>query len=234
MGHFSQTCLLSHLPVVGGTPIRVCLLSSSPYDHSDRHGEAWSFRSIPFRAKYNDYGSIKDIVPEDEVLVDLAIAQFSRDAVEIPQGMNPYHDPPVTRGMPAEDWWNALWEGRLQVQESWGQTLKVKVPKGVPTWRRVAKLLARAHAAGKLPGKSIANRIAYGLVRVTYEGDYTQRGEWYAKVRPILERKYKVTERYEYGPKHHRSFSNSARTRTSPSTGTCGSRSPRGRGSTLR
>ena len=143
MGHFSQTCLLSHLPVVGGTPIRVCLLSSSPYDHSDRHGEAWSFRSIPFRAKYNDYGSIKDIVPEDEVLVDLAIAQFNRDAVEIPQGMNPYHDPPVTRGMPAEDWWNALWEGRLQVQESWGQTLKVKVPKGVPTWRRVAKLLAR-------------------------------------------------------------------------------------------
>lgn len=54
MGHFSQTCLLSHLPIVGGTPIRVCLLSSGSGWHPDRHGEAWAFRSIPFRAEYND------------------------------------------------------------------------------------------------------------------------------------------------------------------------------------
>ena len=117
MGHFSQTCLLSHLPVTGGTPVRVCLLSSSPYAHSDRHGEAWSFRSIPFRAEYNDYGSIENVHPEDQILVDLALAQFNRDAIEIPQGDNPYHDPPVTKGMPAEGWWDALWEGRLRVRE---------------------------------------------------------------------------------------------------------------------
>ena len=204
MGHFSQTCLLSHLPIPGGTPIRVCLLSSSPYGHSDRHGEAWSFRSIPFRAEYNDYGSIENVHPEDQILVDLALAQFNRDAIEIPQGDNPYHDPPVTRGMPAAGWWDALWEGRLRVRESYGKPIKVKVPKGTPTWRKVAKLTARAVAKGKLIPGTTVNRVAYGIVRVTYHGDYQKRGEWYAAIRPILERRYKVTERYEYGPKYHK------------------------------
>lgn len=204
MGHFSQTCLLSHLPVTGGTPIRVCLLSSSPYAHSDRHGEAWSFRSIPFRAEYNDYGSIENIHPEDQILVDLALAQFNRDAIEIPQGDNPYHDPPVTRGMPAEGWWDALWEGRLRVRETYGlRGTKVKVPKGIPTWRRVAKLTTRAVTEGKLIPGSTVNRIAYGIVRVTYHGDYTKRYEWYKAIQPILARRYKVTERYEHGLKYH-------------------------------
>ena len=204
MGHFSQTCLLSHLPVTGGTPIRVCLLSSSPYyAHPDRHGEAWSFRAIPFRAEYNDYGSIENVHPEDQILVDLALAQFNRDAVEIPQGDNPYHDPPVTRGMPAEGWWEALWEGRLRVWEGYGEPRKVKVPKGTPTWRRVLKTTTRAVEKGKLIPGTIVNRIAYGIVRVTYHGDYSKRGEWYAAIRPVLERRYKVTERYENGPERH-------------------------------
>lgn len=203
MGHFSQTCLLSHLPITGGTPIRVCLLCSSPYSHSDRHGEAWSFRSIPFRAEYNDYGSIQNVHPDDQVLVDLAISQLNRDAVEIPQGDNPYHDPPVTRGMPAEGWWEALWEGRLQVWDNYGAKLKVKVPKGVPTWRRVKKFLDRAVAKGDLISGSVVNRIAYGMVRVTYHGQWEMRYEWYTAIRPILERKYKVTERYEHGLKYH-------------------------------
>lgn len=204
MGHFSQTCLISHLPITGGTPIRVCLLSSSPYAHSDRHGEAWSFRSIPFRAEYNDYGSIENVHPEDQILVDLALAQFNRDAVEIPQGDNPYHDPPVTRGMPEEGWWDALWEGRLRVRESYEKdAFKVKVPKGIPTWRRVAKVTNRAVSKGELIPGSVVNRIAYGLVRVTYHGDYTRKGEWYKAIRPILERKYRVTERYEHGLEYH-------------------------------
>lgn len=202
MGHFSQTCLLSHLPVTGGTPIRVCLLSSSPYAHSDRHGEAWSFRSIPFRAVYNDYGSIENVHPEDQILVDLALAQFNRDAIEIPQGDNPYHDPPVTRGMPAEGWWDALWEGRLQVR-GYYRGFRVKVPKGTPSWRKVKKITDRAVEKGKLIPGTIVNRIAYGLVRVTYEGDRQKRYEWYKAIRPVLERRYKVTERYEHGIKYH-------------------------------
>lgn len=196
MGHFSQTCLLSHLPVTGGTPVRVCLLSSSPYAHSDRHGEAWSFRSIPFRAEYNDYGSIENVHPEDQILVDLALAQFNRDAIEIPQGDNPYHDPPVTKGMPAEGWWDALWEGRLRAAGE-------EVPKGIPTWRKILKITTRAVTEGKLIPGSIVNRIAYGLVRVTFHGDYTKRYEWYKAIQPILARRYKVTERYEHGPKYH-------------------------------
>lgn len=202
MGHFSQTCLLSHLPVTGGTPIRVCLLASSPYAHAYLHGEAWTFRSIPFRAVYNDYGSIENVHPEDQILVDLALAQFNRDAVEVPQGDNPYHDPPVTRGMPAEGWWDALWEGRLQVR-GYYRGFRVKVPKGTPSWRKVKKLTDRAVEKGKLIPGTIVNRIAYGLVRVTYEGDYQKRYEWYKAIRPVLERRYKVTERYENGPKYH-------------------------------
>lgn len=203
MGHFSQTCLLSHLPITGGTPIRVCLLVGSPYKTPDRHGDGWSFRSIPFRAEYNDYGGIENVHPEDQILVDLALAQFNRDAVEIPQGDNPYHDPPVTRGMPQEAWWDALWEGRLTVSEGYGEVLKVKVPKGVPTWRRVSKYLDRAVTKGELINGFTVNRIAYGLVRVTYHGDYTKRYEWYKAIQPILARRYKVTERYEHGLKYH-------------------------------
>jgi hypothetical protein len=180
----------------------VCLLVGSPYGRSDRHGDAWAFRSIPFRAEYNDYGSIENVHPEDQFLVDLAIAQFNRDAIEIPQGENPYHDPPVTKGMPAEGWWETLWEGRLQVRDLHGRR-KVKVPKGTPTWRRVQKLLGRAESKGKIIPGSTANRIAYGMVRVSYHGDYLKRGEWYAAVRPLLERRYKVTERYKYGLKYH-------------------------------
>lgn len=200
MGHYSQTCLISRLPIQRGTPIRVCILSSY-------FGEGWSFRSIPFRAEYDDYGSIENVPPEDQVLVDLALAQFNRDAVEIPQGDNPYHDSPVTRGMPEEGWWRSLRGGRLRVREisSPGTpTHKVRVPKGVPTWRRIQKLLARSVSKGNLVPGSTSTRLSYGIVRVTYRGDYEKRGEWYREVRTVLERRYRVTERYEHGPQHHR------------------------------
>lgn len=202
MGHFSQTCMISRLPITGGTPIRVCLLSASPYGPKGiRFGNDWSFRSIPFRAEYNDYGSIENVPAEDRVLVDLALAQFDRDAVEVPQGKNPYHDPPVTRGMPEEAWWNALTEGRLRVRSD-DEVEKLKVPRGVPTWRRAGKILRRAEAAGVIPTGGTAIRVAYGMVKVVFNGNYTKKGEWCEALRPLLERKYRVTERYEYGLKH--------------------------------
>jgi hypothetical protein len=197
--------MISRLPITGGTPIRVCLLSGPPYKDGRgfRFGDEWSFRSIPFRAVYNDYGSIEDVPPEDRVLVDLALAQFDRDAVELPLGENQYHDPPVTKGMPAERWWEALTEGRLRVRSS-DTYEKVKVPAGVPTWRRVLKALLRAEAKGELPPGGTATRLAYGVVKVVFNGQWEKKTEWCEKLRPILERKYRVEVRHRYGLEWHR------------------------------
>jgi hypothetical protein len=104
--------------------------------------------------------------------------------------------------MPAEGWWDALWEGRLQVR-GYYHGFRVKVPKGTPSWRKVAKLVARAVEKGKLIPGTVVNRIAYGLVRVTFHGKWEDRYKWYTAIQPVLERRYKVTERYEHGPKYH-------------------------------
>ena len=210
MGHFSQTCLLSRLPITGGTPIRVCLLVASPYGRHNRFGEDWSFMSIPFRAEYNDYGNIEKVHPEDQFLEDLAVAQVQRHLVEIPWGNNLCHDVPVTRTMDADGLWEALSEDRLRVHQQPGyvRVTRVKVPKGVPTWRRVQKFLDKATTAGTLIPTSTCDRLAYGMVRVRFHpwhkgSVWEQRGEWVAKVRPVLETRYKVVERYEYGPERH-------------------------------
>lgn len=163
--------------------------------------------SIPFRAEYNDYGSIQNINPEDQVLVDLAMAQLSQYAVEMPQGENPYHDPGVNpKAITPEMAWNALWENRLFVrQQKYSQTPPAfKVPKGIPTWKRVLKITAKCEKKGDLIPGTIATRIAYGLVSVSYHGEYTKKGDWYKAIRPILEAKYRVTERYEYGLERHK------------------------------
>ena len=210
MGHFSETCLISRLPITGGTPIRVCLLTEAPrtIHELDRAGENWAFRSVPFRADYNDYGRIENVHPEDQVLVDLALAQFNQDLVELPWGDNLCHDVPVAKGMSEEDFWMALWEQRLLVREGrgYGRSLAVKVPKGVPTWKRVGKLVSSAETNGNLIPGTIADRVAYGIVRVRFNGSFEDEKKpgWLRQIVPILESRYKVTTRYEHGVESHR------------------------------
>lgn len=206
MGHSSTTCAISQLPITGGTPIVVVLLSEYPYGLRERYYGDWEIRAVPFRAKYNDYCGI-DGVDEDSLPVKLAMSQFARDMVEQPLGLNPYHDPPTRHGMSFMDLMEALSESRLRIRQErtsiGGRDRKVRVPKGLPTWRRVEKILQRAVKDGKIVPGGHPTRLAYGRVRLCHEGDYKLRDQWVQQVREVLGTRYRLTERYEHGPKYH-------------------------------
>ena len=206
MGHSSTTCILSHLPITGGTPIVVVLLSEYPYERRERFNGDWEIRAVPFRATYNDYCGIRD-VDEDSLPVKLAMGQFARDMVEQPLGLNPYHDPPTRHGMTFMELMEALSESRLQIRQErsgiGGGRRKVVVPKGFPTWRRVEKILQRAEKEGRIVPGGHPTRLAYGRVRLCHEGDYKLRDQWVQQVREVLGSRYRLTERYANGPKYH-------------------------------
>lgn len=63
MGSFSTTCCASDLPIPGGTPVRLFLLSGNPYDeqaHGCEPTSKWVPRSFPIKGIYDDCGSIEE------------------------------------------------------------------------------------------------------------------------------------------------------------------------------
>lgn len=156
MGSFDFTCAVSGLPIGAGTPVRFCLLESSPYSSSGDHanGElSWYLRSLPIRAKYDDYGSIESIDPEDTPICQNWLEGLQVDMVEKGWGDNTCHDTPTRRDMTFDELLAALSEDRLEVRSELkseaeevahnarlrkllGQRKK-KVSRGIPTIRRV-------------------------------------------------------------------------------------------------
>jgi hypothetical protein len=82
MGHFSHTCKLSKLPIVGGTNVVLfpMVMRDKLYEHSDeslrKYGTTYMCSNegsrlkfipcyLPIRGKYDDYGGIKDIIEDD-------------------------------------------------------------------------------------------------------------------------------------------------------------------------
>lgn len=201
MGSFSRTCAVSALPIESGDKIRVVLLNQSPYGE-----DSWSLRSVPFRATYDDYGGVEGF--EDAgIHARLTMAQFKRDLVERPWGNNLCHDVPIGPTTTLENLFSAIGTetGRVQArcrESKFRPTPKVKVPKGIPTWRRVAK---RLNAAG-IKGFT-TNRVAYGMVRVRATEYENRKPAWHESVRAVLEPYYRVQERYEYGPSYHKELS---------------------------
>lgn len=198
MGSFSQTCVVSRLPIEAGDPIRVVLLNHSHYK-SGRHMDSWSIRSAPIKGVYDDYGGVEN-VDETGLAARLALAQFRRDMVNTPWGNNLCHDVPLSETSTLSEIFTGIWESRVLAKSTDSRSLpKVKVPKGIPTWKRVAKALGQAGVK-----EFTCNRVAYGLVRVRREGfSYQGKAEWLAAVSQALRPHYRVEEKYEHGAKYH-------------------------------
>lgn len=205
MGHFSQTCAISHLPIVGGDPISVVfLVKGSPHGNDTRFGGPWGVIGVPFRGVYNDYGKVEQVDPRDSVCVDLNVDLLNAHLVERPWGENLCHDVPVRHGMDFDALTEALWEGRLALRDTYYNNHKPgpKVPKGVPTWRRVERVVKGAEGRKELIDGTVVDRIDYGVVRVRFK-PYDDKALWCEQVRKALETKYTVIERYEHGVERH-------------------------------
>lgn len=115
MGSFSMTCSFSGLGIAAGTPVRAFLLTESPY--FGRGEGAWSVRTPPLRACYDDYGSIDRVHPKDAHIAKLWLRGLREDLVELGTGANQCHDVPTRRDMSFDEFLDALTEGRIYVRQ---------------------------------------------------------------------------------------------------------------------
>lgn len=170
MGSFSMTCSISGLGISAGTPVRVLLLTESPY------GEGWSVRTPPLRAEYNDYGSIENVHKDDQYITDLWLRGFQEDLVEVGTGDNEVHDVPTRKKMTFEELLDALQEGRVFVRQDtehfWRRPRDFHFPKSdedrerdllTPSLQKVEALLEGDEALRKeLGGKVVGSGIFCG------------------------------------------------------------------------
>ena len=161
MGSFDYTCAISGLPIGGGTPVRFFLLQSSPYSPGGNYADGdlvWYLRAPPIRAKYSDYGSVRDVHPDDVPIANLWLDGLQIDLLEKGVGDNTYHDPAARKSMSIEEMIEALRACRLEVRpkletkeqriayekEMGRYTSKQKIARGIPTLRRVEKVISGA------------------------------------------------------------------------------------------
>lgn len=183
MGSFDMTCAISGLPIGAGDPIRYMLLTQNPYHRGKTAGtmtcyttDIWFPRTFPLRAKHNDYGGCDDLQTGPQA--DAWLAGLKKDLIEKGWG-----------GMGMAALREAAWEGRLHVSQNVGgrgpKDKKALVPKGIPTRRRVERLLVKlGHkvCADYNDGGFLVNRVDANTVRVR-AGDYRGRSEALAKLR---------------------------------------------------
>src|ERR1700743_832840 len=120
MGSFNATCIVSGLQIEAGDEVRYLVLARNAYA-PDGNGHCcyvtgrWQLHGVPIRAKYNDYGSVEDIVPG--FTSDLFFKGLAMAAVEVGIGDNSCHDVAVREDMDQKSWLKALWEGRVKVDD---------------------------------------------------------------------------------------------------------------------
>jgi hypothetical protein len=222
MGSFSYTCAVSGLPIEAGDEVRYLLVTENPYEDSRAcyMHDVWVPRTFPLRAKYNDYGSVDDVQdgPERDAWLD----GFQIDLVEKGWGDNSAHDVSVKKNMTFDDLLHAIVEGRVHIkreshheQMAFDEAFKLldkaneelglpkrpklfgrKIPKGVPTMKRIERVLTKAGLP--LYGKAFSqgfmiDKVAYGEVRVRWHGngaEWAKDAEWLGKVETLLKDKY--------------------------------------------
>jgi hypothetical protein len=123
MGCWNGTCAMSKLPIFAGDRV-VCWFIVGSQGYS-RGGDATNFcyphdqfqlMPLPFRAEYNDYGSIENLDPADQQLFDLQLAIIRNHLVELDIGENTVHDIAVKKkDLDFDLATEAIHEGRLQV-----------------------------------------------------------------------------------------------------------------------
>lgn len=185
MGSFNFECLLSRLPIGWDDKVRCVLLSEDPW--GDNRG--WRIASLPLRSKYSDYGYVEDIQGIPGVLT---LENLRRNLIEFPVGDNPCHDIAINRTHDLNYLLKSIAahsRDRVMFRAPRWARGSVKVPKGIPTWRRVEKRLS---AAGLT---MTCDRLAYGIVRVRvpYGGKYEKTAETlYNQAGEILQKRYRI------------------------------------------
>lgn len=204
MGSFAFTCCISDMPIEYGENVRWFLLAENPFrDNLPVYmSDLWFPRSIPVRAKYNDYGSIEGYNPDDPAIW-ATLEMLKQDMVEVGWGNNQCHDVPTQKGMGFGPTLEALWEGRLQIERdpalfrfshpSTEDEIEEHTHKGMPTIRRVAKLLMDEgfKVAGPDTGAVgyLLEQKEPGWIRVR-SGGYDRKEPALKKILPILQERY--------------------------------------------
>jgi hypothetical protein len=159
MGSFNATCVISGLPIEAGDPVRFLALTENEFYNSNEHicyvTGRFQPRTAPVRAKYNDYGSVEEI--EKSLTERVFFKSFNVDVIEKGVGDNQCHDVHVRKGMNQKEWLEALWEGRVFVNDGhqWPKLEGEKLdkimkqqddgrPQGYPTLSRIEKVLKDA------------------------------------------------------------------------------------------
>lgn len=116
---FNFTCSVSGLPIAGGEPVRLILLQSSAFDIHNEYAAGndskWYPRALPIRARYDEYGSVKDVDPRDAAICQNWLDGMMLDLIARDAGERP-NDPAVFIGMSFEQLIKALVLGRVKVR----------------------------------------------------------------------------------------------------------------------
>ena len=128
MGSWNGTCAVSKLPIHYGDNV-ICWFINTPVYDSEKESSATNFCNpndryellgVPFRAKYNDYGSVEDIHEDDAEILNIIIDEIRVALIEVEQGENQYHDIEVKKDdLDFELITEAIHEGRLYIK-GWG------------------------------------------------------------------------------------------------------------------
>ena len=193
MGSFNEVCALSSLNIGCGDKVKVLFLTQNPYVVSDQrvahrgcyHYDQWFVRTPPLSGKYDDYGRA---AIDPSPLVDLIVEKFQHDVVVKPYGFNPYHTHPVALGEGIDHYFQAAWEGRLEVQDHYTRP-KDASPENWPTWERIHALLKAAKMPLQIKTDKgyNAQEVCPGVVCVTFNE--------FGKNEPRLEKAQKLLEK---------------------------------------
>lgn len=217
MGSFASTCCVSGLAIEAGDPVYWFLLDENRFRKGDGgfnceiHGR-WVPRTWPIKAEYNDYGSIENW--ETGPFLDVIMQGFQQDLVEVGTGDNRVHDVPVKKDMGFEQLLNAVWEGRVRVNErareeaedqAWVEFLskesplrvKPAIPEWMPTLENVENLVAT-----RLPDAAkglIFDEFFPGCIRIRWGRYDGKDDEMLSAVRPVLENVFSIARTAGYG-----------------------------------
>lgn len=199
MGSFDYTCAVSRLPIHGGDPVRYLLLQRDP-THDSGAIAGWRARTFPVRARYDDYGNAANPTPASQL--GLWKAGFDTDLIERGWGDNSIHDLRVAKDMPIEGILEAVERQRVRIRRREitptpdklrkGGMEVPKIPKGIPTRKRIEKLLKsfdlNIHEGGFGADTYMVDRVDDQTVRVRHADS--------SKGLPKLERRFRRLGRY--------------------------------------
>lgn len=118
MGCWNQTCGLSQIHIRAGEKVIVFPVAEGKQSNLCYTTPFWAPFVVPFYSEYNDYGGGEN---SSGIGLELILDYLRKNAVEVEQGPNEYHDCPVERANIDEDkFWDAIHEQRLKIYD-WGK-----------------------------------------------------------------------------------------------------------------